>query len=229
MKLLNELLEHNETYDKARATRHRVWALKAQQAIAENDGWTSELSVPKPMDQETGEVFDWTGLATHEPDMNTLAYSVSVFEHDDSRIKATLNFRHLGWPRKGFYINLTKPLDVCSKEFADKYRELLQDVIDDQVDELNIYDLDDSWPSEEGFHEDAEEIFNSQAAEWLKDYEKLSNGAVNSQKLAHELLTKIKEGWNDKVDSRIEELKERDADERNPKQQRVSNRWGGRA
>lgn len=227
MKLLAELLEHDHAaLDKARATRHRVWALKAQQAIAECDGWLSELSVPKPMDQETGEVFEWTGLATHDPDGNTLGYTVQVHENG-SHTEAFLALHQQALISAR--VDLTAPLDVCAEQFEKLYQRMIQDVVDDQIDSLNIYDLDDSWPGEAAFREDAEELLNSQAAEWLKDYKSLSNGAVNSQKLAHEILAKLEEGWNDKVDSRIDELKERDADERSPKQRRVNNRWGGRA
>lgn len=226
MKLLVELLEHID-HDKARAVKHRVWALKAQQAIAENDGWTSELSAPKPMDEETGEVFNWTGLATHEPDMNALAYAVQVFDHD-THTEATLSFRHDGWPRKGMFIDLTKPLDVCAQKFADSYKELLDDVVVDQSDELQLALHDIDWNGDaDDFRSDAEDILDDHLIKWMEDYKQLSHGVVNSRDLANALADRIKADWDAEIDSRIEQLIDMD-DGRNPTQRRTNNRWGGR-
>lgn len=232
MKLHEVLTDHAE-FDKQRATRNRVWALKAQQAIAECDGWTSVLAVPKPMDPETGELFHWTGVATHEPDGNTVRYIVHVDKIiDRNNVDGDLVVgpsTPVYGPKRTMIIDLNLPLDVMAAKFEAAYESMLVTVANTKNDHY-VAEIEDRFVNEwEDGGEEAvraaaeEEVFKPDIAKWLTDYENQSNGIVNSKELAAQLVDRLKRSFNAAVDDWIDELKARD--ERRENDEERNGRW----
>jgi hypothetical protein len=118
---INRLLENPEStkYDLEHARRIRKTVLYLQAALAEI-GWSCVFEHPKPMDQETGEVFGWTVLATNDEDKNTLKFTV----HWD---RASVMF---GFKLHGFHINLAKDYSILGADIDKAYKAALDSIIE---------------------------------------------------------------------------------------------------
>jgi hypothetical protein len=211
---LTEMLTPGHDWDKEddeRATANRIHALKVQQAIAELDGWELNLVLPKPMNKETGEIFDWTGIAVHE-DGNTVPLRIAIWRNKGSSADGNINVT-LGSSRVD--IDIDSPTETIAKEFKAHYDEMLDEVV-----ELCKLALEDSLlEAIDGIlaktdHEEKnvrikakKVVYDPYIADWLSNYKTATIGLVNSPKLAAKLTHKFHDVWLDVLESRLEMLR----------------------
>lgn len=204
------------THNDQRQRRFRPIALKAQQVIAECDGWSCELHMPEPMNIETGEVFHWTATAINEADDNEVSLMIIISDTNDNKLKGELIIPVLYHHGRRKALDLSLPNEHLAEAFLKMYANAIDDIVCDYDDVFTneirsaCYSLAELSP--EKIKANAKrDIFDDRLRRWMSEYKTITYGLVNSLKLANHIADRLTSLWNSVISDAIEHMQDHEA------------------